>query len=326
MQNIMQRLSAAAKLLVVTHARPDGDGLGSMSALKSAARAVGKEVATLVPGEVPVRYDFLLSPDRPVGAERFAELADWADTVVIVDTCAFAQLDDLDAQLAAARDKIVVIDHHATTDDIGAVRWVDASAAAAGVMVGELLESLGWPVDRSAAEALLMAMTSDTGWFRFSNTDARCLRAAARLFAAGVEIDKLYQRLFQADRPERIMLLGRALGSMELRAGGRIATMKLRACDFSETGAVQDETEGIVNEPMRMGCVEVSMLLVEDGHATSEPCVRASLRSRGGVDVAAVARGFGGGGHVRAAGLRVREDIDSLATRLIAACEAAMGA
>jgi len=325
MQNIMQRLSVAARLLVVTHARPDGDGLGSMSALKSAARAAGKEVATLVPGDVPARYDFLLSPDTPAGADRFAELADWADTIVIVDTCAFAQLDDLDAQLAAARDKIVVVDHHATTDDIGSVRWIDASAAAAGVMVGELLEALGWPLDRHAAEALLTAMTTDTGWFRFSNTDARCLRAAARLFAAGVEVDKLYQRLFQADRPERILLLGRALASMELHAGGRIATMKLRACDFSETGAVQDETESLVNEPMRMGCVEVSMLLVEDGGAASESCVRTSLRSRGGVDVAAVARGFGGGGHVRAAGLRAQEDIDSLAARLVAVCKAAMG-
>ncbi len=326
MQIIMQRLSAAAKLLVVTHARPDGDGLGSMSALKSAARAAGKEVATLVPGDVPARYDFLLSPDRPAGADRFAELADWADAVVIVDTCAFAQLDGLDAQLAAARDKIVVVDHHATTDDIGAVRWVDASACAAGVMVGELLEALGWPLGRPAAEALLTAITTDTGWFRFSSTDARCLRAAARLFEVGVEGDKLYQRLFQVDRPERMLLLSHALSSMELCASGRIATMKLRVGDFAETGAHQDETESFVNEPMRMSCVEVSMLLVEDDDAASEPYVRVSLRSRGGVGVAAVARGFGGGGHVRAAGLRVAEDIDSLMARLVAACEAAMDA
>jgi len=326
MQDIMQRLSAAPRLLVVTHARPDGDGLGSMSAITSAARAAGKEVATLVPGDVPPRYDFLLAPDRPAGAERFAELADWADAVVIVDTCAFAQLDGLDAQLAAARGKIVVIDHHATTDDIGAVRWVDASAAAAGVMVGELLEGLGWPLGLPAAEALLTAMTTDTGWFRFANTDARCLRAAARLFEAGVAGDKLYQRLFQADRPERMLLLSRALSSMELSAGCRIATMRIRAGDFVETGARQDETENIVSEPMRMGCVEVSMLLVENGDARSERCVRVSLRSRGKVDVAAIARSFGGGGHAQAAGLRIDEDIDALARRLGQACQAAMDA
>jgi len=324
MLEIMRRISAAARLLVVTHARPDGDALGSLAALCGAARAAGKQTATLVPGDVPARYDFLLAGDRPAPAERFAELADWADAVVIVDTCALAQLDGLDGALAAAREKIVVIDHHATTDDIGAVRWLDTSAAATGVMVGELLDALGWPVDHRTAEALLTAMTTDTGWFHYSNTDGRCLRAAARLFDAGVEGDKLYQRLFQADRPERMMLLSRALASMELPAGGAIATMKLRLADFAETGARQDETENIVNEPMRMGCVEVSMLLVQTPDDGGR-CIRVSLRSRGGVDVAAIARRFGGGGHVQAAGLRADEDIDTLAGKLVTACETELG-
>ena len=323
MHEIMRRISAAARLLVVTHARPDGDALGSLAALCGAARAAGKQTATLVPGDVPERYDFLLAGDRPAPAERFAELANWADAVIIVDTCALAQLDGLDDQLAAAREKIVVIDHHATTDDIGALRWLDTSAAAAGVMVGELLDALGWPVDLKTAEALLTAMTTDTGWFHYSNTDGRCLRAAARLFDAGVEGDKLYRRLFQADRPERMMLLSRALASLELPAAGSIATMKLRLADFAETGARQDETENIVNEPMRMGRVKVSMLLVQTPDDGGR-CVRVSLRSRGGVDVAAIARRFGGGGHVRAAGLRADEDIDVLAAKLVEACQAAM--
>ena len=321
MREIMRRLSAAARLLVVTHARPDGDALGSMAALCGAARSAGKQTAALVPSEVPARYDFLLADCRPAPAERFAELAGWADAVIIVDTCAFAQLDGLDDALAQARGKIVVIDHHATTDDIGAVRWLDASAAAAGVMIGELLDALGWPVDLKTAEALLTAMTTDTGWFRFSNTDGRCLRAAARLFDAGVECDKLYRRLFQADRPERMKLLSRALASLELPAAGAIATMKLRLADFAETGARQDETENIVNEPLRMGCVEVSMLLVQTPDNGGR-CVRVSLRSRGGVDIAAIARRFGGGGHVRAAGLRADGEVDALAAKLVKACEA----
>ena len=132
-----------------------------------------------------------------------------------------------------------------------------------------------------------------------------------------------YQRLFQADRPERMMLLSRALSSLELPAAGSIATMKLRLGDFAETGARQDETENLVNEPMRMGCVEVSMLLVQTPDDGGR-CIRVSLRSRGGVDVAAVARRFGGGGHVQAAGLRADEDIDTLAANLVAACRAAM--
>jgi phosphoesterase RecJ-like protein len=141
---------------------------------------------------------------------------------------------------------------------------------------------------------------------------------------AGAEGDKLYRRLFQADRPERVMLLSRALSSLELPADGRIATMKLRLADFAETAARQDETENIVNDPMRMGRVEVSMLLVQTPDAEGGRRVRVSLRSRGGVDVAAIARPFGGGGHVQAAGLRAEGDIDALAVKLVEACQAAM--
>jgi len=322
---ISRRLSAANRLLVVTHARPDGDALGSMSALASAAIAAGKQAATLVPSDVPDRLGFLLLTGPPAKPEKFAELADWADAVAIVDTCAFAQLDNLDEALAAAREKIVVVDHHATTDDIGAVRWVDPSAAAAGVMVSELLEELAWPVGLAEAESLMTAITSDTGWLRFSNTDGRCLRAAARLTDAGVQCDQLYQRLFQTDRPQRTRLLARALSNMDLRAEGNISVMKLHLTDFDQTGALQSETESIVNEPMRIGCVEVSLLLTETPETDhSQPngrVVRVSLRSRGAVDVSAVARRFGGGGHVRAAGLRAIEDIDTLAEKLVTACQ-----
>jgi len=317
---VVERLTDARSILIVTHARPDGDALGSMAALAAAARATGRKACMLVPGELPARYDFLFPDDRPAGVAAFGALADEADLVVIVDTCAFAQLDHLDDELTARRGKIVVVDHHATADDIGAVRWMDASAAAAGVMVEELIEACGWPLPETAAEALLVAITTDTGWFRFANTDGRCLRAAARLFEAGVHVDELYARLYQCDRPERLDLLRRALDSAELHHDGRIATMVLRRGDFNAARARLDETENFVNEPLRVGRVEVSILLVEN-----PDCVRISLRSRGHVDVAEVARSFGGGGHVRAAGLRAQEDVDQFKQRLVAACLARMG-
>jgi phosphoesterase RecJ-like protein len=336
---IVERLAAAQRLLIVTHARPDGDALGTMAALASAARASGRSAKMLVPGgDVPAKYAFLFAEDKPAGAEAFAALADEADLVVVVDTCAFAQLDGLEPSIRPRRGKVVVADHHATSDDVGAIQWVDATAAAAGVMAVELIDALGWPLDAAAAEALLTAMTTDTGWFRFSNTDARCLRAAARLFelaagepGAGLHPDELYMRLFQVDRPQRIQLLVRALESLALHHDGRIAVMTLRRSDFAETGALPAETENIVNEALRMGCVEVSILLVESVEsrqaegATEELVVRGSLRSRGRVDVSQVARRFGGGGHVRAAGLRRAEEIDALARQLVDACAEVLG-
>jgi phosphoesterase RecJ-like protein len=327
---VVRRLASAGRLLILTHARPDGDALGAMAALASAARAAGKSAAMLLDDDVPGRYAFLFPRERPAGAGELAALADEADVVVVLDTCAFSQLGGLAEALGARRGKVVVIDHHATADEVGDVQWLDPAAAAAGVMVAELIEALGWPLDAQAAEALLTAITTDTGWFRHANTDGRCLRAAARLLdppsgqaGAGIAPDELYQRLYQSDRPERMQLLRRALASLELHQDGRIAVMKLRASDFAETRARRDETEDFVNEPLRMGCVEVSVLLAAGEEAPAgqgPPLVRASLRSRRGVDVSAIARRFGGGGHARAAGLRRAEDIDTLAQRLIEAC------
>ena len=316
---VVRRLLAAERVLIVTHARPDGDAVGSMAALAGSAAAAGKSARMLLPGEMPDRWGFLFPDGPPAGANDFAALADEADLIVVVDTCALAQLDGLEAGLRRHREKTVVVDHHATRDDVGAVQWIDASAGAAGLLVGELIEALHWPVTPAVAEALLTAITTDTGWFRFSNTSGRCLRAAAKLLDAGVSPDELYARLFESDRPERLRLRTRALASLRLHADGRIATMSLRGSDFAETGARLDETENFVNEALRMGCVEVALLLVEN-----PDCTRVSLRSRGAVDVSRVARAFGGGGHARAAGLRRTEDVDTLSRRLVDACAEAL--
>jgi phosphoesterase RecJ-like protein len=316
-EGIVRRLRAARSLLVLTHARPDGDGLGTMAALAAAGRAAGKRVELLVPDRIPDRYQFLFAAAAPAAGKRFADLADAADVVLVVDTCALAQLDGLQGALPARREKIAVLDHHATADDVGAVQWIDTSAAAVGVMAGELIDALGWPVSRVAAEALMTAVTTDTGWLRFANTDGRALRAVARWTDAGVRPDALFRRLYQADRPERLRLCARMLDGLELSCGGRLAAMTVRREDFAATGARPEETENLINEALRLETVEAAVLLVENADG-----VRVSLRSRDRVDVAQVARRFGGGGHARAAGARTAEQIDQLKQRLLAALAA----
>lgn len=314
-RRIEAALRSARSLLLVTHGRPDGDGLGAMVALAAAARAVGKTVRTLVPSGVPRRYAFLFPDGWPAQGDRFTALADAADLVVVIDTCAFAQLDDLEPEIHARREKIVVVDHHATTDDVGAVQWVDTTAAAAGIMVGELLDALGWPVDAFAAEALVTAVATDTGWMRFANTDARALHAVARWIDAGVRPDVLYRKLYQTDRPERLLLTIRMLESLELHCDGQVAALAIRREDFEETGALPEETENLINEALRLKTVETVVLLVENAEA-----IRVSLRSRDVVDVAEIAARFGGGGHARAAGVRLTGDMEALKQQLINAC------
>lgn len=320
-EQVCRRFRSAGSFLIVTHARPDGDGLGSMAALARSARAAGKKAVALVPDAVPPRYAFLFADSPPGEAAQFDALADEADLIVIVDTCALAQLDGLQLSLASRREKIVTIDHHATADDVGAVQWQDTSAAAAGVMAAELIEALGWPVDLATAEALTTAVATDTGWARFANTDGRSLRALADWVDAGVRPDRLYKRLYQCDRPERLRLMTRMLDSLELFCGGRLAVMVIRRSDFQAAGARDDETENLINEALRIGTVETAVLLVEMAGFT-----RVSLRSRDAVDVSAIAARLGGGGHARAAGIRAEQGVDALRERLVEWCSRALGA
>ena len=311
---VVGRLADAGSMLLITHGRPDGDGLGSMQALATSARAAGKDVRTLVPDEIPARLGFMFDRQRPAGIDEFGALSEASDLIVILDTHALAQLDDLAEALGRLSDKIVVIDHHSTGAALSEVAWIDTSAAATGVMVGEVIDALKWPMDATIAEALLAAVLTDTGWLRFANTDGRCLHAVAHWTDMGVRPDILYRKIYQSDRPQRLVLMVRLLQSMEFHFDSQLAVMVLRSGDFDETGALRSETENMVNEALRIGTVESAILLVEDRDR-----VRVSLRSRDQVDVAALAGQFGGGGHRRAAGLRSAMQIDDLKAKLIAA-------
>ena len=166
----------------------------------------------------------------------------------------------------------------------------------------------------------MAAICSDTGWLWFSNTDSRALRAVGHWIDLGARPDELYRELYECDRPQRLALMARALSSLQLHGDGRLAIMSLTREDFAATGAELDETENIINEAMRIASVEVAALLVEGAEK-----IRASLRSKSTVDVAAVAQTFGGGGHARAAGFRSSEPMVVLAGKIAQAVEKRLG-
>lgn len=319
---IAEALNRARRIVVTTHVRPDGDALGSMLALFLAAGRAGKECRMVALDSIPRRYRFLFDRHEPDSSDRFAELSASAELIVVVDTCSYAQLAPIAETLKAGLEKVVVIDHHVTADVPAVAVWRDESAAAAGVMVAELLAELNWPLTGPVAEALLVAICCDTGWFRYANTSDRALRVAAGLVGAGVRPDVIHGKLYQSDRPQRVSLLAAGLGSLELHAGGRLAVMTLTQADFARTQAAPEETEDFANEPLRIGSVVVAALLVEQ----SNGIVRGSLRSRRGADVAKIAARFGGGGHAQASGFRAEGDISAVKQRLIAAAEEAIQA
>jgi phosphoesterase RecJ-like protein len=249
------------------------------------------------------------------------------DSIVILDTCAYGQLEPVAAWLRATRVPKFVIDHHQTRDNLADHYLIDESAAANCLILHDLATACGWSITLSAAEALFVGIATDTGWFRHSNTDARVFAASADLVHRGVVPNRIFDALYQSDRQPRVRLLGKAIESLELLEHDRVAIMSLPSCAFSEVKAEAADTEDIVNEPLRIDTVVVSLLLVEQ-----EGIVRVNLRSRApmepgdaDIDVSAVAAALGGGGHRRAAGVRVPGTLESARGKVLACLHSLLG-
>lgn len=350
---VASMLRAPPHVLVTTHAKPDGDAFGSVIALTAGLRGLGVKADALLMPPVPAQFKTLRGHEIPHRHTSDFRVPDGA-LVVILDTGAWSQISPLREALTPHLDRTLIIDHHLAGDVPAATKYIDQTAAATCEIVAQLLdelhsaatseqpkgdarsaaqgEALRHPFEnRTVADAVFAGVASDTGWFRFSNTRPFTHELAARLLRAGVDHAGLYQLLEQADRPEKLALLGRALASLRFLADGAAVVMTLRAEDFAATGATLEETERFVDIPQLVGSVRVVALLVEPPGAPGAPSdrlmTRVSLRSKPGenaVDVNALAKGFGGGGHARAAGAKVDAAIHDVAARVEEAIVAAL--
>ena len=304
-------------VLITTHAKPDGDAFGAVAALCAAL----KPCATRVTG--------LLMPPVPDGLMQVhaAELVTvWRDgrtlptpaLVIVLDTGAWSQLSPLRPQLERWTDRMLIIDHHLNGDVPAAHRYIDEQAAACCEIVAELIDAMGRPIDPTIAEALFIGLAADTGWFRFSNTRPQTHELAARLLRAGVNHAELYRRLEQTERPQKLALMIRALNSLELLDNGRVALMTLRADDFAQTRTQLAETERFVDIPQIVADVQTVVLVTEpprEPGRKDEAAIRLSFRSKPGpqaINVAELAKQFGGGGHARAAGAKVKAPFEQV--------------
>ena len=323
LMDIAERLGAAERVLLTTHGKPDGDALGSVVALGRALEIAGKVVERRVIPPVPPALGGVFEGVSVVTHDGPDAVVGEFDAVVVVDTGAWSQLDALRPWLEQQHERVIVIDHHLHGDDVGAMKWIDPTAAAACEIVADVIDAMGVAFDELIVRALFIGVASDTGWFRFSNCTSRTHELAARLHAEGVDHAALYAATEQGERPEKLALMVRALDSLQLVAGGRAAVMCLRVEDFKATGARPDETERFVDVPQMVREVGVVAMVVEQ----REGPTRVSLRSKpgeGAVDVNALARELGGGGHARAAGAKVDAGLDETVARLIGAIEGAL--
>ena len=328
-------LDQAAELLrgcegpitVITHAKPDGDAAGTLVALVTALNAIGKPTRGVLCPPIASSLDFLANSHGIDIVEDATGFPSDTAQLVIVDTGAYSQLGPLEDVVRPLLDHTLILDHHLSGDVEAKHKYIDATAAAAAEIIAALIDRLD--PDRSfdsssrttINEALFTGIASDTGWFRFSNVTPQTHRLAADLIAAGVDHTGLYARLEQAERPEKLKLLIRAVDSLELLADDRAAVMTLHAADFDETGARTEETERLIDIPQQVGTVQV-IALISEAQTEDGPQTRVSFRSKplpGAVNVAELAATFGGGGHARAAGAKIDEPIAQARPRIVAA-------
>ena len=325
-QRVIDLLSARKRVLVTTHVRPDGDALGTVAATILALRKQHIEAEALLLSHLPRKYAFIFQDNaipylaveqawpEPFPRDRF-------DALLVMDTGTWSQLPGLRERVSGWAVPKVVVDHHLTQEDWADVKLVVSEAAAAGEIAAELFDQWGIEFDEPIATALFLAIASDTGWFQFSNTRPYTMRLAARLMEHGVNTDRMYQSLYQNERAERLALQTRAQQSLELLLDGRLAVMRVTKKDFQETGANVPDTENLINIPLQIRTVEVSLVFTEPKDVGP---VRVSLRSKGQIDVAKFSEQFGGGGHARAAGLKLDAPFSEAHHRVVNAMIAAM--
>jgi phosphoesterase RecJ-like protein len=312
-------LADCRRPLLVTHRRPDGDALGALAATTMLVRALGLEPHPTLFDPFPARYTWLeaLAPWHDWSREH-DYLTNNCDALVILDTCAVSQLEPI-AEFLPRAPRTLVIDHHPTRDAIatrpGDLRLLDESAGAACLLIAECIKAAGIHLTPPLATALFVGLATDTGWFRFSNADARLLRVAADLMEGGAVGHTLYRAIHENDPPARLRLLGRLLQTLELQAGGRLVVLRLRQADFVAAGADRAMTEDLINEAGRLAGIEALVQFTEEADGS----VRVNFRSKQALDVAALAARFGGGGHARAAGARPTGTWDEVVPRVLAA-------
>ena len=256
--------------------------------------------------------------DTPVGDYRTSPKVPEFDVLVLLDCAHLERLGDLGERLRHSPTKIAVIDHHIGSEKgDGDVAFVDPMAPATGAMVYELYKALEMKPSRQAAEGIFLSLVSDTGWFRYSNTDARTLMLTAELVEAGVRPDRVFDELYRRRDRRTVAFLASALSTHCFRLDGRFVYAALDRSAMEQAGRIDFDTDQLL-EPIRsVEGVEVAALFKE----LSSGGVKFSLRATGDIDVQAVASVFGGGGHKKAAGAMLSRTLDET----IAAVEQEVG-
>jgi phosphoesterase RecJ-like protein len=321
-------IARRARFLLTTHINPDGDGLGSEVAMALWLEALGKSVRILNDSPVPAAFA-LLTADHGIetfelerAEARFGE----ADVLIVLDTGNRQRIGRLAPVIDRHAIDVAIVDHHVSHDGFGRVNVIEPEAAATAEIVYGLIRESGVALTAPMAEALYVGLMTDTGSFRYSNTDGPAHRMAADLLDAGIDPQRIHAQVTSHATPGRLRFFGEVLSAMRVLEGGRLVVLEASPEQFHRHGLVGADTEGLVDMPRSIAGVEVVALFSE----VDPGKVKASLRSTGRVAIDQVCSRLGGGGHPHAAGVllhgtreRAQERLLPEIARLLAALEPA---
>ena len=306
---VAKALRSNDRFIVTTHENPDGDALGSLLATTFALRELGKDADMYLFGEVPIpnEYEFMdfagiLRGPNPDSSER----------VVVALDCANERRLGPESALLEMAQLVVDIDHHHDNTRFGKVNLIVGHASSTGEILADVFRELGVSLTPEIAEALYIAVVTDTGRFQYANTTAKALRLAAELVEAGADVHRVFQGVYENVAFAKLKLVARALENAEVFEGGRVVVSHLEREDFEAAGAEEPYSEGIIDYLRAVEGTELAALIREPPTANG-PTHRISLRTtEADLDVSAIARKSGGGGHRQAAGFSSEATIEEI--------------
>jgi phosphoesterase RecJ-like protein len=312
-QQIADAIRARRRFVLSSHSRPDGDSIGSQLAMAYALRALGKE-ATVVNAD-PAPPPLMAFPGVPT--IRIAPRVDGDHDAAFIMECG-----DLARTGVAGLDRffVVNIDHHPGNTGYGQINWFDASAAACGEMVFDLVRALGVPLSLEIATHIYLAILTDTGSFHYSSISPRTFDICRDCLEAGVDPVIVARNVYDSNNMGRLKLFGAVLSAMQIDATGRIAIVYLDHEMARAAGGTYQDTEGLINLPLTVKEIQAVVFFKQD----EAEQYRVSMRSKGEIDIGAVAKAFGGGGHKNAAGCTVTGAIDALQKTFVEKIEGAI--
>lgn len=308
----IELLRGSRRFVLCGHMRPDGDCIGAQAALSRVLAALGKDVWVINPDPPEARFEYLA---REVHYRAWKEGAELPvhDACVMLDFCEPQRLGTLEKPLFAAASKKLVVDHHVHHgEEFWDAAFVDVRAAATGLLVRRIARALDVKLDPLAAAGVFTSLVTDTGWFKYSNTDAETLAVAAEMVELGVQPHEIYNALYQRRSREHPLHVGKLLARAEYLADGRLAVVGWRREEVVDSDVV--DTDEVLDILRSVRSVEVVLFLRE----VASGQVKISARSKTDYDVQALLREFGGGGHRKAAGATVSGGLDDVRLRVVA--------